>query len=104
MGYELKGNQWTPKQSKKIGEGSSTKGKEPMESERSEVEGFEKEMQGFMAQMVESMQTLHTKIDNTAFRLLFVEKKLRKLIKEVQKGKIPMDDSSSAEEEEKEEN
>ncbi|XP_057504787.1 uncharacterized protein LOC130788228 [Actinidia eriantha] len=39
-----------------------------------------------------------------AFRLLFVEKKLRKLTKEVQKDKISMDDSSSTKEEEEEEN
>ena len=54
-----------------------------------EVGGFKREMQGFMAQMVESMQTLHTKIDNMALCLLFIKKKLRKLTKEVQKRENP---------------
>ncbi|GFS38964.1 hypothetical protein Acr_00g0060540 [Actinidia rufa] len=102
MGYKLKGNQWTLKMSKKMEEGSSSKGKKPLESEVPEVGIFETEMEGFMAQMGESMQILNTKIDNMAFRLLFVEKKLRNLTKEVRKEKIPMEESESESEEEEE--
>ncbi|GFZ00198.1 hypothetical protein Acr_13g0015970 [Actinidia rufa] len=102
MGYELKGNQWTPKPSKKIREESSSKGKEPMESERPKVEGFEVEMRAFMVQMSDSMKLLHTKVDNMAFRLVIVEKKMRNLTREVQKGKIPMEEDESEEEQEEE--
>ncbi|XP_057482018.1 uncharacterized protein LOC130768945 [Actinidia eriantha] len=100
MGYELKGNQWTPKPSKKIGEGNSSKEKDPMESERTEVEGFEVEMRAFMTQMSDSMKLLHTKVDNIAFRFVMVEKKMRNLTKEVKKGKIPMEEDESEEEQE----
>ncbi|GFY97644.1 hypothetical protein Acr_12g0001850 [Actinidia rufa] len=102
MGYELKGNQWTPKPSKKIGEGSSSKGKEPMESERPEGEGFEVEMCAFMVQMSDSMKLLYTKVDNMTFHLVIVEKKMRNLTNEVQKRKIPMEESESEEEQEEE--
>ncbi|GFZ11178.1 hypothetical protein Acr_22g0005760 [Actinidia rufa] len=89
---------------RKSEQGDSSKGKEPLESEIPEVGVFEKEMKGLMAQMVKSIQTLHTKIDNMALHLLFIEKKLKKLTKEVQKGKIPMDDRSSTDKEEEKEN
>ncbi|XP_057481982.1 uncharacterized protein LOC130768893 [Actinidia eriantha] len=102
MGYGLINNQWTPKLSKKVEEGSISKGKEPVGRKVPKVEGFEIKMQGFMVQMIESMQTLHTKVDNVAFRLLFVKKKLRILTKEVRKGKVPMEESESEKEEEKE--
>ncbi|PSS08027.1 Cell death activator CIDE-3 like [Actinidia chinensis var. chinensis] len=52
--------------------------------------------------VVESMQILHNKVDNVAFRLLFVKKKLRALTKEVRKGKVPMEENESEEEEEEE--
>ncbi|XP_057472013.1 uncharacterized protein LOC130760642 [Actinidia eriantha] len=102
MGYELKGNQWTPKQLKKIGEGSSSKGKEPMESERPKVGKFEVEMRAFMVQMSDSMKLLYTKVDNMAFRLVVVEKKMRKLTREVQKGELPMEEDESKEKQEEE--
>ncbi|GFS35656.1 hypothetical protein Acr_00g0041300 [Actinidia rufa] len=102
MGYDVKGNQWTPKHSKKIGKGSSSKGKEPMDSEVPETEGFEIEMRAFVTQLSDSMKMLHTKIDNMAFRLVIVEKKMRNLTREVQKGKIPLEDDESEEEQEKE--
>ncbi|GFY87030.1 hypothetical protein Acr_05g0006690 [Actinidia rufa] len=50
----------------------------------------------------DSMKMLHTKIDNMAFRLVVVEKKIRNLAREVQKGKIPMEDDESEEEKEEE--
>ena len=103
MRYELIGNQWTLKQSKKIKKGGSSKGKEKMESEGVEVEGFEVEMREFMSQMSESMKLLHTKIDNMAFRLVVVEKKMRNLSNEVRKGKAPMEESESESESESEE-
>ncbi|GFS30312.1 hypothetical protein Acr_00g0011330 [Actinidia rufa] len=100
MGYELKGSQWTLKSSKRErGEGSS-KGKEPMDSETPEK--FETEMRAFMVELSDSMKMLHTKIDNMAFRLVVVEKKIRNLAREVQKGKIPMEDDESEEEKEEE--
>ncbi|PSS08035.1 Disease resistance protein [Actinidia chinensis var. chinensis] len=100
----LKGNQWTPKPSKKMGDGSSSKRKEPLEDEVPKAESFKVEMRTFMSQMQVLMQTLHTKVDNMAFRLMFVEKKLRVLTKEVRKGKVPMEESESEEEEEEEKN
>ena len=72
MGYKLKGNKWTPKISKKMEEESSSKGKEPVGSKMPEFEGFEGEMRSFMAQMFDSMQKLHTKVDNVAILLLYV--------------------------------
>ena len=39
-------------------------------------------MSGLISQILDSMQLLHTKVDNMAFHLLFVEKKLRNLTKE----------------------
>ncbi|GFZ19570.1 hypothetical protein Acr_28g0002750 [Actinidia rufa] len=100
MGYELKGSQWTLKSSKRErGEGSS-KGKDPVESEAPET--FETEMRAFMAKLSDSMKILHTKIDNIAFRLVVVEKKIRNLAREVQKEKIPMEDDESEEEQEEE--
>ncbi|GFY95308.1 hypothetical protein Acr_10g0006930 [Actinidia rufa] len=74
-----------------------------MESERPEVEGFKVEMRAFMAQMSDSMKLLHTKVDNIAFRLMIVQKKMRNLTKEVQKGKIPMEEDESEEEDKEEE-
>ena len=44
----------------------------------------------FMAQMLDSMQKLHTKVDNVVTRLLFIEKKMREMKKEMsllRKGK-----------------
>ncbi|GFZ19574.1 hypothetical protein Acr_28g0002790 [Actinidia rufa] len=81
------------------GEGSS-KRNEPMDSETPEK--FETEMRAFMAEVSDSMKMLHTKIDNMAFRLVVVEKKIKNLAREVQKGKIPMEDDESEEEKEEE--
>ena len=100
MGYELIGNKWTPKQTKKIEKGGSSKGKERMESEEAEEGGFEVEMRSFMSQMSESIKLLHTKVDNMAFRLVICEKKIRNLSNMVRKGKKPLDDSESTDEEE----
>ena len=74
-----------------------------MESEGAEEESFEVEMRNFMSQMSEQMKLLHTKIDNMAFRLIIVEKKIRNLSNIVRKGRTPLDDSESTEEEENKE-
>ncbi|PSS30297.1 BRI1 kinase inhibitor [Actinidia chinensis var. chinensis] len=116
MGSELKDNKWTPKTTKRMDTGSSSKGKKPLESEggkkslEPEFGGFEMEVRVFMAQMLELMQTmlestkpLHTKVDNEAFQLVFMERKLSELNKEVWKGKIPMEKDDSEEQEEKNE-
>ncbi|GFZ19589.1 hypothetical protein Acr_28g0002940 [Actinidia rufa] len=100
MGYELKGSQWTLKSAKRERGESSSKGKEPMDSETPEK--LETEMRAFMVELSDSMKMLHTKIDNMAFRLVVVEKKIRNLAREVQKGKIPMEDDESEEEKEEE--
>ena len=70
MGYELKDNKWTPKPVKKREEERVSKGKALSGSgsaKRSlglELEDFEMAMRGFMAQMQDSMQKLHAKVDN----------------------------------------
>ena len=96
--------------------GSSSKGKVPLESEdgkkslEPKFRGFEMEVRVFMTQMSELMQTmsestkaLHTKVDNVAFQLVFMERKLRELTKEVRKGKIPTEEVDSEEEDEEKE-
>ncbi|GFS46110.1 hypothetical protein Acr_00g0100260 [Actinidia rufa] len=98
MGYELKGSQWSLKSSKKSKREGSSKGKEPVDSEAPAT--FETEMRAFMAELSDSMKMMHTKIDNMAFRLVVVEKKIRNLAREVQKGKIPVEDDESEEENE----
>ena len=56
-----------------------------------------------MAQIAESMNKMHTKIDNMATQLLFMERKLRELTKEVRAGKVQMEKIESEEEVEEEE-
>ncbi|GFS41456.1 hypothetical protein Acr_00g0074460 [Actinidia rufa] len=102
MGYKLKGGQWILKSSKKVRGESSSKGNEPIESEVPETESFKTEMRAFMTQLSDSIKMLHTKINNMAFCLVIVGKKIRNLTREVQKGKIPMEDDESEEEQEKE--
>ena len=99
MGYELVNNQWIHKFSKKVEEGSSSKGKKALRSEVPENEGFAIEIRFFMAQISESMNKMHTKIDNMAIHLLFVERKLRELTWEVRAGKVQMEEIGSEEEE-----
>ena len=73
MGYELIDNKWTPKSTKKKEEESTSKGKEPLESKSAkkslglDFKGFKMEMRIFMAQMSDSMQKLHVKVNNVAF-------------------------------------
>ena len=99
MGYELIGNKWVSKQTKKVETGSSSKGKEKMEGEDAAEEGgFETEMRTFIIKMTESITLLHTKVDNMAFRLVVCEKKIRNLSNMVRKGKQPSDDSESSDE------
>ena len=64
-------------------EGSSSKGRGTLGSKIPEFEGFEVAIHVFMAQISESMQKLHTKVDNVATQLLFVETKLQEMKKEI---------------------
>ena len=99
MGYELIGNKWMPKTTKKIETGSSSKGKEKVVGEDTGEEGsFENDMRAFMLQMTESLTLLHKKVDNMAFRLVVCERKIRNLSNIVGKGKQPISESSDDEE------
>lgn len=104
VGYVLKNNKWTPKQSKKIGKESVSKEKAPSESKSAKkssvhkFEGSEGELSGFMVQVLELSQKLNKKVDNAAIRLLLLEKKVRELKKEVHLLKLG---KGSIEEEEK---
>ena len=83
MGYELIDNKWTLKPTNKREEESRSKGKEPLGSEMPEVEGFKTDVRVFIIQMLDSMQKLHVKVKNAAIRLLFVEKRMREMKKEM---------------------
>ena len=91
--YILKNNKWTPKPTKKIGEGSTSKEKTPFGSsfrQKSakktsihECEGNEMEMGVFMAKVIELLEKLNKKANIAATKLLFLEQKVRELKKEV---------------------
>ena len=58
-----------------------------------EFEGNESEMGDFLAQVIELLEKLNKKVDNAATRILFLERKVRELKKEVRllrlgKGKM----------------
>ena len=109
MGYELIDSKWTLKPTKKREKKSASKEKAPSGSRSAkrsltpELEGSGINFSGIISQILDSMQLLHTKVDNMAFCLLFVEKNLRNLTKEVRKGKIPMEEDDSEKEEEEDE-
>ena len=107
MGYELIDSKWTLKPTKKREKKSASKEKAPFGSRSAkrsltpELEGSGIDLSGLISQILDSMKLVHTKVDNMAFRLLFVEKQMKNLTKEVRKGKIPMEKDDSEEEEEK---
>ena len=108
MWYELKDNKWTPKPKKRKEEESASKEKAPSRSgsaKKSLAPKFEVfEMRDFMAQMLDSMQKLHAKVDNVAARLLFVKKKMREMKKEMNLLRRGKEEWEEEEEEEEEEN
>ena len=67
-----------------------------------ELEGTEIEISGFMVQVLNLLRKLNDKVDNVATRLLFVERKLRKLKKEVKAGKGTMEEEEDDEEDDEE--
>ena len=79
MGYELKDNKCA-KPTKKKEEKSASKENAPSRSGSAkrlfspEFKGSRMDLNDFMAQMLDSMQKLHVKVDNVG--LLFVEKKM----------------------------
>ncbi|GFZ14486.1 hypothetical protein Acr_24g0006760 [Actinidia rufa] len=106
----LKDNKWTPKPKTKKEEASSSKEKAPFGSGSagktsiSEIEGFKMSMLGFMAQIQESMQKLHVKVDNVVVRLLLIEKKMQEIDRKMdlqRKGKEYWEEENDSEEEPK---
>ena len=89
----MKDNEWIAKPTKKKEENAS-KENAPFRSGSAkktvvlEVEGFEMAMRGFMAQMQDSMQNFHVKVDNVATQILFVEKKMREMKNEMRQLKM----------------